>query len=226
MGIHSFSDLNASMPEKNKKPISLNDFGKFEGDKTKSSLFDDDKPEKKTRRKKIEDMSYEEVVTRAKDVILYALSMSPKTRKQLADKLKEKEIPDEAANDALNRMTEVGLIDDVQFAKSWVYSRHTYKGLSAMAIKRELKQKGVEEEIINDALENLGHDEEWERALELVKRKAHSTRNVPHDSRVRRLVGMLARKGYNGNIAFNAVKEVLNEEKENTVEEWIEESND
>lgn len=211
MGIHSFSDLNSSLPEKNNKP-------KVESE-TPSSLFD--QPEKK-KKKKIEEMSYEEVVLKAKDIILYALSMSPKTRKQLEDKLKDKNIPEAAAKDALDKMTEVGLIDDEQFAKSWVYSRYTYKGLSAMAIKRELKLKGIEEETINNALETIGYDEEWEKALEMVARKAPSTRHLDKQVRVRRLVGMLARKGYNGGIAFNAVKEILNKEENEETIEWVE----
>lgn len=219
MGLHSLSEFNK---EPEKKLPTLNDFGGFSGDEQKSSLFSEDEP-KRQKRKKIEDMSFDEVVTRAKDIILYALTMSPKTRKQLADKLKEKEIPEKAAEEALNKMTEVGLIDDAQFAKSWTYSRHTYKGLSASAIKRELKLKGVDEELINDALETITVDNEWERALELAERKAPSTRNLPKDKRVNRLVGMLARKGYSGNIAYNVVKEVLNNEEANTVEEWVEE---
>lgn len=216
MGIHSFSDLNSSLPEKQVKQRKP----KTPETENTSSLFD--KPEKQ-RKKKIEEMSYDEVVLKAKDIILYALSMSPKTRKQLEDKLKEKNIPEAAAKEALEKMTEVGLIDDQQFAKSWVYSRYTYKGLSAMAIKRELKLKGVDEDIINEALETVGHDEEWQKALEMVARKAKSTKHLDKQVRVRRLVGMLARKGYNGNIAFNAVKEILNNETDEEHIDWVEE---
>lgn len=212
MGIHSFSELNGSFPEKGKKQA--NELGT-----QNFSLFDE--PEKK-KKKKIEEMSYDEVVLKAKDIILYALSMSPKTRKQLEDKLKEKNIPEPAAKEALDKMAEVGLIDDAQFAKSWVYSRHTYKGLSAMAIKRELKLKGVDEEIINESLETIGYDAEWEKALEMVARKAKSTKHLEKQVRVRRLVGMLARKGYSGNIAFNAVKEILNNEETDDNIEWVE----
>lgn len=171
----------------------------------------DEKPSRK-RRVKIEELPHEEQVEKAKGIILNALSMSAKTRTQLAEKLASKEVPDAAAEEALDRLTEVGLIDDAAFANAWVLSRHRGRGLSASAIKRELKQKGIDAELAETALEQITSDEEWDRAVELVTRKAPSTARLDRQARVRRLAGMLARKGYSGGTAFAVVKHVLDQE--------------
>lgn len=171
-------------------------------------------PDKKprTRRVKIEDMPHDDQVEKAKTIILNALSMSAKTRGQLAEKLASKDIPEAAAKEALDRLTEVGLIDDEAFAKGWVTSRHRSRGLSSSAIKRELRQKGIDDELAEAALAQLTAEEEWERAVELVTRKAPSTARLDRQARVRRLAGMLARKGYSGGTAFAVVKQVLDAE--------------
>jgi regulatory protein len=157
-------------------------------------------------------MDHPEQVEAAKNTALFSLSASAKTRGQLETKLAEKGHTPEVIAEALDRLAEVGLIDDAAFAKGWVSSRHNGRGLSGSAIRRELRQKGVDDESIDAALEDLGAEDELERARELVARKLASTRNLPRDARVRRLTGMLARKGYGGGIAFSVVREALADE--------------
>ncbi len=179
-----------------------------------SSDFEDEpKKSRSGRRQRVEDLPRDEQLDKAKDIILTALTMMPRTRHQLAEKLATKEIPEDVANEALNRLTEVGLIDDKAFAEVWVTSRHQGAGLAGSAIRRELVQKGVDPDFIEAALENLDSDMERERALELVRRRAPSTKRLAKDARTRRLAGMLARKGYGG-MAFAVVKQVLTEEAE------------
>jgi regulatory protein len=158
-------------------------------------------------------MTREEQVEAAKNTALNSLSASAKTRGQLEQKLAEKGHVEDVVKEALDRLAEVGLVDDGAFARSWVTSRHSFKGLSASAIRRELRMKKVDDELIDAALEDLTSEDEVERARELVERKAKSTRGLPRDARVRRLVGMLARKGYGG-VAFSIVKEVLDNESD------------
>jgi regulatory protein len=157
-------------------------------------------------------MSHDEQVEHAKTICLNTLTMVARTRSQLADKLAEKGVPDDVAEEALNRLSEVGLIDDAAYARTYAASRHSGRGLAAGAIRRELSRKGVDAELIDDAVETIDSDAEQSRAIELVRRKAPSTRNLERQVRTRRLVGMLARKGYNGSIAYGAVRTVLDEE--------------
>jgi len=121
-------------------------------------------------------------------------------------------VPDEAADKVLSRFTEVGLIDDALFAAMWVTSRHRARGLASAALRRELRRKGIGDEVAQEALEELDPDQELATARALVQRKLASTRSLTPDARVRRLAGMLARKGYPAGTAFRVVREALAEQ--------------
>ncbi|GAA0584174.1 regulatory protein RecX [Actinomadura livida] len=148
----------------------------------------------------------------ARDICLRMLSRSPRTRAQLADALRRKDVPDDVAERVLGRFTDVGLIDDEAFAKAWVQSRHTGRGLARRALAHELRRRGVADETVNDAVESLDTDREEATARTLVARRLPSTRGVDPAKRMRRLVGMLARKGYPPALAYRVVKEALAQE--------------
>nr|WP_241895225.1 MULTISPECIES: regulatory protein RecX [Micrococcaceae] len=142
-------------------------------------------------------------------MVLRQLTGSPKSRKQLADKLFERDIPDEIAENILDRFEELQLIDDAAFADAWVRSRARTRGLSRSALRRELRDKGIAEELSAAALEQLSGEDEVEMARELVEKKVRSMpAGLERDKGVRRLVAMLGRKGYSSGIAFRVVNEV------------------
>ncbi len=155
-------------------------------------------------------------VEQARNICLRLLTGTPRTRKQLADALRKREIPDEAAEEVLARFEDVGLIDDAAFAGAWVESRHHGRGLARRALVRELRTKGVDSAVIDEAVGQLDSDQEEETARELVGRKLRSTRGLDRDKRLRRLAGMLARKGYGEGMALRVVRQALEEEGEDT----------
>ncbi|MEU3719433.1 recombination regulator RecX [Streptomyces californicus] len=155
-------------------------------------------------------------VEQARGICLRLLTGTPRTRKQLADALRKREIPDEAAEEVLSRFEDVGLIDDAAFAGAWVESRHHGRGLARRALVRELRTKGVDSAVIDEAVGQLDADQEEETARELVARKLRSTRGLDRDKRLRRLAGMLARKGYGEGMALRVVRQALEEEGEDT----------
>lgn len=155
----------------------------------------------------------------ARNIVLRQLSSAPKTRHQLAEKLAEREIPEEVAQEVLDRFEEVQLIDDEAFAESWVRSRHRSKGLARRALSMELRKRGISEEIAAVALEQLSDDDERAAAYELVTaRLTRTSVNSSLDSQdrkqrdrmIRRLVGMLSRKGYAPGLAFSVVTDAMN----------------
>ncbi|MBV2151687.1 recombination regulator RecX [Kitasatospora sp. SUK 42] len=150
--------------------------------------------------------------TRARDICLRLLTGAAKTRKQLADALRKREIPEDVADEVLTRLEEVGLIDDAAFAAAWVESRHAVRGLSRRALAQELRTKGVAADLVEQAVAQLDHDDEAEAARALVERKLRSTRGLDPQVRTRRLVGMLARRGYSEGLAFRVVRGALEEE--------------
>ncbi|MFI7384128.1 recombination regulator RecX [Streptomyces sp. NPDC049813] len=153
---------------------------------------------------------------RARNICLRLLTGTPRTRKQLADALRKREIPDEVADEVLSRFEEVGLINDSAFADAWVESRHHGRGLARRALARELRTKGVDSTVIDEAVGQLDAEREEETARELVARKLRSTRGLERDKRLRRLAGMLARKGYSEGMALRVVRQALQEEGEET----------
>ncbi|MFD3413141.1 recombination regulator RecX [Streptomyces cyaneofuscatus] len=155
-------------------------------------------------------------VEQARNICLRLLTGTPRTRKQLADALRKREIPDEAAEEVLARFEDVGLIDDAAFAGAWVESRHHGRGLARRALVRELRTKGVDSSVIDEAVGRLDADQEEATARELVARKLRSTRGLDRDKRLRRLAGMLARKGYGEGMALRVVRQALEEEGEDT----------
>ena len=153
-------------------------------------------------------------VDAARQICLNQLEHSPRTRAELAAVLRRKGVPDDAAEQVLSRFAEVGMIDDALFAQMWVTSRHRGKGLAGRALSQELRRKGVADDQVAEAVATLEPEQELATARALVERRLRTTAGLPTEARVRRLAGMLARKGYPAGLAFRVVKEALAAEGE------------
>ncbi|MEW1551772.1 recombination regulator RecX [Streptomyces tsukubensis] len=164
-------------------------------------------------------LSPQDPAERARAICLRLLTGTPRTRKQLADALHRREIPQEVADDVLSRFEDVGLIDDAAFADAWVESRHHGRGLARRALARELRTKGVDAALIDEAVGRLDSESEEETARALVVRKLRATQGLDRDRRIRRLAGMLARKGYGEGMALRVVRRALEEEGEPDLDE-------
>ena len=150
--------------------------------------------------------------TVAKLICLRMLTVAPRTRAQLATALRRRGVPEEAAEAVLGRFTEVKLIDDATFASAWVESRHHGRGLSGRALAAELRDRGVASGDIQAAVSRLDPEQEVATARSLVASRLAATRGQPAPTRVRRLIGVLARKGYSQALAYRLVREVLEQE--------------
>jgi regulatory protein len=148
----------------------------------------------------------------AKLICLQMLTVAPRTRAQLAAALRRRGVPEEAAGAVLGRFAEVKLIDDATFAGAWVESRHHGRGLAGRALAAELRKRGVESEDIQAAVARLDPEQEVATARSLVASRLAATRDQPSPARVRRLIGVLARKGYSQGLAYRLVREALEQE--------------
>lgn len=162
----------------------------------------------------------------ARTILLDALTGQARTRRELADKLAKREVPDAVAADLLDRFTDVGLIDDAAFASAWVESRHRSRGLAPRALAQELRRKGVDDEEAKAALEQIDEDDQRLAARALVDRKMRSVRGLDPQVATRRLAGMLARKGYGAGLAFSVVREALAEDDEVDVTDLVDQPED
>jgi regulatory protein len=153
----------------------------------------------------------------ARALCLRLLTARARTRAELAAQLTKRGYPDDVSARVLDRLTDVGLVDDEDFAQQWVRSRRVNAGKGRRALASELRTKGIDDEVIAAALEDIDSDAERSRAEQLVADKLRRERLTDDTDDVkvaRRLVGMLARRGYGQSMAFDVVKVALASERE------------
>jgi regulatory protein len=148
----------------------------------------------------------------ARAIALRKLAAAPQTRAQLDDAMARRGVPAEVRDRVLDRFDDVGLIDDAMFARMWVESRHTGRGLAKKALAHELRRRGVDSALVDEAVAQLAPEQEETTARALVARRLPSTRGLDAATRTRRLAGMLARKGYPAGLSFRVVREALERE--------------
>ncbi len=145
----------------------------------------------------------------AQGICLRLLTARPRSRAELADALRRRGIPDEVGEPVLDRLGEVGLVNDAVFAESVVHSGHRHRGLGRRALSTALRRRGVPDEIVREAVATIRTEDEEQRARELVRRKLRSSRARDPGALARRVAGMLARKGYSEGLALRVVREEL-----------------
>jgi len=145
----------------------------------------------------------------ARIIVLRRLDTQPRTRVELERYLTQKGIPEDVSAKVLDRFTEVGLIDDRAYAQGWVRSRHGTRGLGRRAVAQELRRKGVDEEIIVEALDPIDAEQERARARELALSRYPQVIGLPYPTQVRRLMGALTRRGYDVSMSGQVVREII-----------------
>ena len=147
----------------------------------------------------------------ARTIALRKLTTRAHTRHELDKALQAKNVPLSVRETVLDRLQEVGLVDDATFAVDWVASRQQRRHLSRPALKRELETKGVERGDIDMALENVDRDAELASARELVERKRATMSALAGDVQQRRLAGLLSRRGFDSAVVTRVLSDVLRE---------------
>ena len=150
--------------------------------------------------------SREKLESRARNVLLFQLSKAAKSKAQLRSILLKREIPEDIADDLLERFEESGLVNDRQFAETLVASRRGHKGLSRSAIRRELVAKGVALEIIDDVLSEIDSEAELRTAKLLAAKRIMQMTSLDREVQERRLGGYLQRKGYGSGVVYAAIR--------------------
>ncbi len=147
----------------------------------------------------------------AREIALRQLTVRQRTRAELRAALARKNVPADAADEVLDRFTEVGLLDDAAFARDWVAAGvRRQRGRRVLA--QELAQKGVARELIDEALAAQEPGGDLEAALTLARRRARSLAGLDRQVRYRRLVGVLQRRGFSAPVVSEVVRQVLGEQ--------------
>jgi regulatory protein len=150
----------------------------------------------------------------ARALCLRLLTARSRTRAELHGKLAKRGYPEDVSASVLDRLAAVGLVDDADFAEQWVQSRRAHAGKSKRALAAELHTKGVDNDVITTALAGIDAEAERDRAEQLVRAKLRRETLTDEARVTRRLVGMLARRGYSQNLACEVVFAELAAEQE------------
>src|SRR5699024_1049560 len=148
------------------------------------------------------DREFTAAVARAQDACVRLLAARERSRHELADRLTRREFPAPVIEEVLARLERAGLVDDRRFAEQWVHFRHRDSGRARAVLARELRDKGVAADVVDDALTQIDQDDEYARATELVRPRMARALTAPvtdpreRDRILRRLLGVLARRGY------------------------------
>lgn len=145
----------------------------------------------------------------ARQIVLRQLAMAPRSRAELEAKLAQRDCPADVAAAVLDRMTEVGLVDDEAYALTLVRSQQAGRGLAKRALARQLHNKGIEDDLADAALASISDADERDRARALVDKKLHAMHGFGIEVQTRRLAGMLARKGYSPSLTYAVIREAI-----------------
>lgn len=145
----------------------------------------------------------------ARSIVLTRLTAAPRSRAELAATLSERGVPDEAAREVLDRFTDLGLVDDRAYAELLVRTRHEQRGLARRALGAELRRRGVDDELAQEALEGLAPEDETATARRLVQTRLRTMGRLDAETKRRRLAAMLARKGYSAGLAYSVVRDAV-----------------
>ncbi|WP_333779117.1 regulatory protein RecX [Saccharopolyspora oryzae] len=189
----------------------MNDGGRRRSGGAKSRRSDDARPADGTPGEAAESKRRKDdnPESQARDIVYRLLAARARSRGELRQALLRKEIDEDIADGVLQKFVDAGLVDDAAFAEEWVHARQRTQGLGRKALGFELRRKGVDEHLVEAALSTVDSDVEAERARELVQRKLRGMSSLDHTTKMRRLVGMLARKGYSEGLAFRVVREEI-----------------
>jgi len=130
---------------------------------------------------------------RALDAALFFLGPRPRSEREIRDRLARGDYDPQVVDRVVERLRELRLIDDAAFAAYWVEQRATHRPRGSRLLKQELRQKGVSQDVVTEA---LPEDDDPDGAYRAAQRKAVSLRSFDERTFKQRLGGFLQRRGY------------------------------
>jgi regulatory protein len=146
----------------------------------------------------------------AREIALRQLTVRARSRAELERALARKQVPPEVVGVVLDRLTEVGLVDDEVFARDWLAAGDR-RQRSRRALLAELAEKGVDRDVAEAAAAGLDSEHDYQVARAYAERKAAGLLRVDPQARYRRLAGALARRGLPAPVVAQVTREVLAE---------------
>ncbi len=162
---------------------------------------------------KIRQLKQSEASEKAYQRALNFLSYRVRTETEIRRNLKKHDTPESVIEEVLERLRRNNLVDDLHFASAWVENRSEFRPRGRRALQSELRQKGVDQEVIEEALQSL---DEGELAYRAAKKNARKYLRFEWPEFRKKLLAFLARRGFNYGVAAPIVERVWAEEQEQT----------
>lgn len=148
-----------------------------------------------------------ELIVKARERALRLLDYRARSKTEISRRLVRAGFDEDVIEETLERLENVGLVDDEQFSKSWVNHRLAGKGMGKTRIRWELRQKGVSADVAEEALSAIDTETEHQSALSLARRRWEKDGDLDERMRRRRLSSYLQRQGYD----WGVITAILNE---------------
>lgn len=157
----------------------------------------------------IEALRSEDDVEKAFGAALNFLSFRPRSRREIEDYFRRRKLDPDVGVAVVERLERIGVLDDREFARFWVENRQSFQPRGTRALKAELRQKGIESEIIDDTLADLGDEEDTAYAAGMKKARSYST--TDEREFFRKMLGFLQRRGFPYGPAAAAARRIYQE---------------
>lgn len=164
---------------------------------------------------KIEALKHEDEYERGKEIALRLITNRPRSKKEVRDRMREKEIGESIQDRVIDRFEELDLLDDEAFARYWIDQREKFKPRGKPLLRQELRQKGVDQQIVNDLLEDT---DDSAAAMQAAEKKARTLLRYPEDEFKKKLSGFLQRRGFGYQEIREAVDKLWQQAAETTQE--------
>jgi len=151
----------------------------------------------------IEALRQQGVVEGAYDRALDYLSYRPRSRAEIVTYLEGRDVPGGQIEEVVERLERAGLLDDDAFARYWVENRERFRPRGLHALRYELRRKGINDEVIEQALASIDVSSSAYRAAET---KARQLQHLDPATFRRKLLDYLARRGFEYEVAKDATE--------------------
>lgn len=159
--------------------------------------------------KKIAELQAEDQHEEAYQKALHFLSYRPRSSDEVRRNLTQRGLSEELVGDTLQRLQQAGLVNDAEFARSWIENRDTFRPRSQLALRTELRRKGLADEVIESALRD--HVNEEVLALDAARKYAARLAGLAWPDFRRKLGAFLARRGFSYDTIAPVVSKVWKE---------------
>lgn len=156
---------------------------------------------------RIQELKKENEIQKVLDSVLNFLSFRPRSKKEILDFLKKKRVGEQEVNIVIQKLEEIKTFDDFEFAKWWMEQRQTFRPKGKRVLWLELKQKGLSDEIINQALEIFPKESEEELAKKILQKKAKQLQGLSRQDFFKKASGFLLRRGFSWRAIHKVIKE-------------------